>query len=98
MNSITEADELEKFSPVADRRPFEVILRGGKPWGFILAGGEGEDSPLHISQIDENSGAENSALLVGDIVLSVNGISCGSYQSAKQLVDSAFRTLTLKIL
>lgn len=99
MDSISEADEpLEKFSPLADRRPFEVVLRGGKPWGFTLAGGEGEGSPLHIAQIEACSSAENSALLSGDVVLSVNGISCGCCQAALQLIDSAFRTLTLKVI
>lgn len=58
MDSIKESEELEKFSPLADRRPFEVILRGGKPWGFRLAGGEGEDSPLHVSEVSHWSFVE----------------------------------------
>lgn len=51
MDSIAEFEELEKFSPLSDRRPFEVILRGGNPWGFTLAGGEGEECPLHVSKV-----------------------------------------------
>ena len=49
-------------------------------------------------QIGEGSRAADSAMLAGDIVLSVNGISCGGNQAGQQLIDSAFRTLTLKVL
>ena len=62
MDSITELDELEKFSPLADRRPFEVILRGGKPWGFTLAGGEEEQCPLHVSKVRLCKEIENNQL------------------------------------
>lgn len=52
MDLIVEVDEvLEKFSPFADRRPFEVILRGGGPWGFKFSGGEGEGNFLHVSEV-----------------------------------------------
>ena len=49
-------EELETSSAtttMADRGPLEVILRGGKPWGFYLSGGGAadDDSPLHVSQV-----------------------------------------------
>lgn len=33
------------------RRPFEVVLRGGSPWGFALNGGRGTNLPLYISKV-----------------------------------------------
>ena len=31
---------------------YEVILRGGKPWGFTLEGGSEVGQPLTISQVN----------------------------------------------
>ena len=37
------------------RKPFDVVLKGGAPWGFALNGGKGTDVPLHISKVNMNS-------------------------------------------
>ncbi|RUS74604.1 hypothetical protein EGW08_017626 [Elysia chlorotica] len=33
------------------RQPFEVVLRGGTPWGFALNGGTGTGLPVYISKV-----------------------------------------------
>ena len=33
------------------RQPFEVVLRGGTPWGFALNGGTGTELPVYISKV-----------------------------------------------
>ncbi|KAL8593534.1 hypothetical protein ACOMHN_048748 [Nucella lapillus] len=85
--------------PDPDCRPWEVVLRGGAPWGFDLEGGDGEgDYPLHVSQIEAEGGAEGGGVRAGDVVMGVNGVSCGRLEVAQLLVDTAFRTLTLRLL
>jgi len=49
-------------------------------------------------QLEESGKAhENDKLRVGDYVLEVNEIRCATVKEAQQLIESAFRTLTLKI-
>ena len=33
------------------RQPFEVVLRGGTPWGFALNGGKSTGLPVYISKV-----------------------------------------------
>lgn len=37
------------------RRPFEIILKGGAPWGFALDGGKSMATPLLISKVREKN-------------------------------------------
>lgn len=34
-----------------DTEPFEVILKGGSPWGFTITGGAEVRSPIQISEV-----------------------------------------------
>lgn len=34
-----------------ERKPFEVVLRGGAPWGFALSAEVNSGIPLHISKV-----------------------------------------------
>ncbi|GFN76650.1 PDZ and LIM domain protein 7 [Plakobranchus ocellatus] len=80
------------------RRPFEVVLKGGTPWGFALNGGPGTDLPLYISKIVTDGKASDSALLEGDYVLQINSVPCAEVGEALDIVDTATQTLALLVL
>ncbi|XP_005112512.2 LIM domain-binding protein 3 [Aplysia californica] len=80
------------------RRPFDVTLKGGNPWGFALDGGDGTDSPLHISKIVSDGKASESALMEGDYVLAVNSLACSDVGQALDIVDTALTILTITVL
>ncbi|KAK3100457.1 hypothetical protein FSP39_020389 [Pinctada imbricata] len=89
-----DKEKLGKGGP--GTQPFQVVLKGGSPWGFTLKGGAEVQSPIQICEIEADSkAAANGNLQKDDYVLSVNHVTCQSLTEAVQLINDAFRTLTL---
>ncbi|CAG5129390.1 unnamed protein product, partial [Candidula unifasciata] len=80
------------------RRPFEIILKGGPPWGFALSGGRDLITPLHISKIVAGGRASESALAEGDYILGVNDVACADVGHTLDIVDAAVNTLRITVL
>ncbi|XP_077943944.1 PDZ and LIM domain protein 5b isoform X4 [Gasterosteus aculeatus] len=54
---------------------YGVSLAGPAPWGFRLQGGKDFCMPLTISRLTDGGKAARAKMSVGDVVLSINGIS-----------------------
>uniref|UniRef100_A0A8C7P7T8 PDZ and LIM domain 5a n=1 Tax=Oncorhynchus mykiss TaxID=8022 RepID=A0A8C7P7T8_ONCMY len=54
---------------------YSVSLLGPAPWGFRLQGGKDFNMPLTISRLTELGKAAKARIAVGDVVLSIDGIS-----------------------
>ncbi|KAM7392876.1 hypothetical protein PAMA_007810 [Pampus argenteus] len=54
---------------------YSVSLAGPAPWGFRLQGGKDFCLPLTISRLTDGGKAAKAMMSVGDIILSINGIS-----------------------
>ncbi|XP_048451799.1 PDZ and LIM domain protein 5a isoform X2 [Rhincodon typus] len=52
-----------------------VCLQGPAPWGFRLQGGKDFNMPLTISRLSEGGKAAQASIEVGDVVLSIDGVS-----------------------
>ncbi|XP_029940789.1 PDZ and LIM domain protein 5b isoform X1 [Salarias fasciatus] len=57
---------------------YSVSLAGPAPWGFRLQGGKDFCMPLTISRLTDGGKAAKAKMSVGDIILSINGISTDS--------------------
>ncbi|XP_071322941.1 PDZ and LIM domain protein 5b isoform X2 [Trachinotus anak] len=57
---------------------YSVSLAGPAPWGFRLQGGKDFCLPLTISRLTDGGKAVQAKMSVGDIILSINGISTES--------------------
>ncbi|XP_026554093.1 PDZ and LIM domain protein 5 isoform X2 [Pseudonaja textilis] len=57
---------------------YSVSLVGPAPWGFRLQGGKDFNMPLTISRLNEGGKAANANVGIGDVVLSIDGISAES--------------------
>ncbi|XP_059213930.1 PDZ and LIM domain protein 5b [Centropristis striata] len=57
---------------------YSVSLAGPAPWGFRLQGGKDFCLPLTISRLTDGGKAARAKMTVGDIILSINGISTDS--------------------
>uniref|UniRef100_A0A667ZH96 PDZ and LIM domain 5b n=1 Tax=Myripristis murdjan TaxID=586833 RepID=A0A667ZH96_9TELE len=57
---------------------YSVSLVGPAPWGFRLQGGKDFCLPLTISRLTDGGKAAKAKINVGDIILSINGISTDS--------------------
>nr|XP_046231512.1 PDZ and LIM domain protein 5b isoform X1 [Scatophagus argus]XP_046231514.1 PDZ and LIM domain protein 5b isoform X1 [Scatophagus argus] len=57
---------------------YSVSLAGPAPWGFRLQGGKDFCLPLTISRLTDGGKAAKAKMCVGDIILSINGISTDS--------------------
>ncbi|XP_040012982.1 PDZ and LIM domain protein 5b isoform X4 [Xiphias gladius] len=57
---------------------YSVSLAGPAPWGFRLQGGKDFCLPLTISRLTDGGKAVRAKMSVGDIILSINGISTDS--------------------
>ncbi|XP_060595743.1 protein Shroom4-like [Ruditapes philippinarum] len=78
--------------------PFRVVLKGGSPWGFTLTNGMESKASVIINEIvDGGKAFDSGQLKVGDYLLQVNEVRCLNLQVAHELIDSAFRTLTLLV-
>ncbi|XP_076346607.1 uncharacterized protein LOC143244925 isoform X2 [Tachypleus tridentatus] len=76
-----------------------VHLTGGGPWGFRLTGGAGTSEPLSVYKIRRNSKA-HTALFEGDVILTINGLSCDSIDldKATDVIDDERDTLVIELL
>ncbi|XP_078064386.1 PDZ and LIM domain protein 5-like [Mustelus asterias] len=54
---------------------YTVTLQGPAPWGFRLQGGKDFNMPLTISRLSEGGKAAHASIEVGDLVLSIDGVS-----------------------
>ncbi|XP_015229801.1 PDZ and LIM domain protein 5a isoform X8 [Cyprinodon tularosa] len=54
---------------------YSVTLLGPAPWGFRLQGGKDFNMPLTISRLTDGGKAAKGGVAVGDMVLSIDGIS-----------------------
>ncbi|XP_033829287.2 LOW QUALITY PROTEIN: PDZ and LIM domain protein 5a [Periophthalmus magnuspinnatus] len=54
---------------------YSVTLTGPAPWGFRLQGGKDFNMPLAISRLTDGGKAAKGGVAVGDLVLSIDGIS-----------------------
>ncbi|KAJ8401583.1 hypothetical protein AAFF_G00379000 [Aldrovandia affinis] len=54
---------------------YSVSLVGPAPWGFRLQGGKDFNMPLTISRLTDGGKAATASIAVGDVVLSIDGIS-----------------------
>eukprot|EP00063_Salmo_salar_P053113 XP_014027948.1 PREDICTED: PDZ and LIM domain protein 5 isoform X5 [Salmo salar] len=54
---------------------YSVSLLGPAPWGFRLQGGKDFNMPLTISRLTDLGKAAKARIAVGDVVLSIDGIS-----------------------
>uniref|UniRef100_A0A3P8WI16 PDZ and LIM domain 5b n=1 Tax=Cynoglossus semilaevis TaxID=244447 RepID=A0A3P8WI16_CYNSE len=57
---------------------YSVTLAGPAPWGFRLQGGKDFCLPLTISRLTDGGKAVRANMSVGDVILSINGISTES--------------------
>ncbi|NWJ00401.1 PDLI5 protein, partial [Crypturellus undulatus] len=54
---------------------YSVSLVGPAPWGFRLQGGKDFNMPLSISRLNDNGKAARAHVGIGDVVLTIDGIS-----------------------
>ncbi|XP_075837334.1 PDZ and LIM domain protein 5 isoform X12 [Microtus pennsylvanicus] len=54
---------------------YNVSLVGPAPWGFRLQGGKDFNMPLTISSLKDGGKASQAHVRIGDVVLSIDGIS-----------------------
>nr|XP_054600309.1 PDZ and LIM domain protein 5b isoform X2 [Nothobranchius furzeri] len=54
---------------------YSVSLAGPAPWGFRLQGGKDFCQPLTISRLTDGGKAVKAGISIGDIILSISGIS-----------------------
>ncbi|CAO2600240.1 PDZ and LIM domain protein 5 [Lemmus lemmus] len=54
---------------------YSVSLVGPAPWGFRLQGGKDFNMPLTISSLKDGGKASQAHVRIGDVVLSIDGIS-----------------------
>uniref|UniRef100_A0A3Q3FU52 PDZ and LIM domain 5b n=1 Tax=Labrus bergylta TaxID=56723 RepID=A0A3Q3FU52_9LABR len=57
---------------------YSVTLAGPAPWGFRLQGGKDFCLPLTISRLTDGGKAARAKMSIGDIILSIDGISTDS--------------------
>ncbi|PRD23465.1 UNVERIFIED_CONTAM: shroom3 [Trichonephila clavipes] len=76
----------------------EIVIKGGQPWGFHLQAKAENRSVVIVDEIEQGGRADKQGQLkVGDHIIKINDIQCLSLADALQLIDSAFRTLTIVV-
>lgn len=74
-----------------------VVLRGGAPWGFRLAGGG--QIPVYIAKVRSRSKAALGGLAAGDSIISTNGLSAfqQSLREINDIIDTIRDQLVLEV-
>uniref|UniRef100_A0A8C1LSN2 PDZ and LIM domain 5a n=1 Tax=Cyprinus carpio TaxID=7962 RepID=A0A8C1LSN2_CYPCA len=78
---------------------YSVVLQGPAPWGFRLQGGKDFNMPLSISRLIDGGKAAKAGVAVGDLVLSIDGISTDSmnHLEAQNKIKSSTDILNLSL-
>ncbi|XP_042608213.1 PDZ and LIM domain protein 5-like isoform X1 [Cyprinus carpio] len=78
---------------------YSVVLQGPAPWGFRLHGGKDFNMPLSISRLIDGGKAAKAGVAVGDLVLSIDGISTDSmnHLEAQNKIKSSTDILNLSL-
>ncbi|XP_063346277.1 PDZ and LIM domain protein 5a isoform X4 [Pelmatolapia mariae] len=78
---------------------YNVTLTGPAPWGFRLQGGKDFNMPLTISRLTDGGKAAKGGIAVGDMVLSIDGISTDgmNHLEAQNKIKSCTGNLSLTL-
>ncbi|XP_004547367.1 PDZ and LIM domain protein 5a isoform X4 [Maylandia zebra] len=78
---------------------YNVTLIGPAPWGFRLQGGKDFNMPLTISRLTDGGKAAKGGIAVGDMVLSIDGISTDgmNHLEAQNKIKSCTGNLSLTL-
>ncbi|XP_072311590.1 PDZ and LIM domain protein 5b [Eucyclogobius newberryi] len=76
-----------------------VTLVGPAPWGFRLQGGKDFCLPLTVSRMTDGGKAANAKMCVGDIIVSINGISTDgmNHLEAQNKIKACIDQLSLSL-
>ncbi|XP_077353492.1 PDZ and LIM domain protein 5b isoform X4 [Festucalex cinctus] len=78
---------------------YSVTLTGSAPWGFRLQGGKDFGLPLTISRLTDGGKAAKANMSIGDVILSINGISADSmsHLEAQNKIKASSVNLSLNL-
>ncbi|XP_051277593.1 PDZ and LIM domain protein 5a isoform X3 [Dicentrarchus labrax] len=78
---------------------YSATLLGPAPWGFRLQGGKDFNMPLTISRLTDGGKAAKGGIAVGDMVLSIDGISTDgmNHLEAQNKIKSCTGNLSLTL-
>lgn len=78
---------------------YSVSLVGPAPWGFRLQGGKDFNMPLTISRLSDGGKAANANVGIGDVVLSIDGISADgmTHLEAQNKIKTCSGNLTMNL-
>ncbi|XP_078250705.1 PDZ and LIM domain protein 5 isoform X13 [Pogona vitticeps] len=78
---------------------YSVSLVGPAPWGFRLQGGKDFNMPLTISRLSDGGKAANANVGIGDIVLTIDGISADgmTHLEAQNKIKTCTGNLTMNL-
>uniref|UniRef100_A0A8D2Q2Z5 PDZ and LIM domain 5 n=1 Tax=Varanus komodoensis TaxID=61221 RepID=A0A8D2Q2Z5_VARKO len=78
---------------------YSVSLVGPAPWGFRLQGGKDFNMPLTISRLSEGGKAANANVGIGDVVLTIDGISADgmTHLEAQNKIKTCSGNLTMNL-
>ncbi|XP_075142068.1 PDZ and LIM domain protein 5 [Leptodactylus fuscus] len=78
---------------------YSVSLVGPAPWGFRLQGGKDFNMPLTISRLNDGGKAAKANIGIGDVVLSIDGISTDgmTHLEAQNKIKACTGSLSLSL-
>ncbi|XP_043530351.1 PDZ and LIM domain protein 5a isoform X3 [Chiloscyllium plagiosum] len=78
---------------------YTVCLQGPAPWGFRLQGGKDFNMPLTISRLTEGGKAAHASIEVGDVLLSIDGLSTDgmTHMAAQNKIKACTGSLSLNL-
>ncbi|XP_045140266.1 PDZ and LIM domain protein 5 [Echinops telfairi] len=78
---------------------YSVSLVGPAPWGFRLQGGKDFNMPLTISSLKDGGKASQANVRIGDVVLSIDGISAHgmTHLEAQNKIKGCTGSLTMTL-